>query len=73
MTSITNPEIQKKLGRNLKRVREEQGFTQEELAKAVGISSGYLNKIENGNKNFLAILENLCKVLKVKSSDILPY
>ncbi len=73
MTSTSSQEIQQKIGRNLKRIREEQGFTQEELAKAAGISPSYYNKIENGKKNFSANLENLCKVLKVKSSDILPY
>jgi len=73
MPAVSNPEIQKKIGRNLKRIREEKGFSQEELAKAAHISPSYYSKLERGTKNLSAVQESLCKVLKIKSSDILPY
>lgn len=73
MSVVSNREIQKKIGNNLKRIREEQNLSQEELAKAAGISHSYYAKIERGTKNLSAVQESLCKALKIKSSDILPY
>ena len=36
------------LGNNLKRLREEQGYTQETLAKASGVGENYISAIERG-------------------------
>ena len=37
------------LGANVKRLRKEQGLTQERLAEISDISIAYLSKIENNN------------------------
>jgi len=65
---------QKQLGENIKKVREKAGKTQEELAERAGIHVSYLSRIERGVVNpSIEVLENIAKVLKIKSSDILPF
>ncbi len=63
-----------KLGKKLKKIREETDLTQEQVAKKVGIHVSYYSRIERGvvNPSF-EVLENITKVLKVKSSKILPF
>ena len=65
---------QKKIGENIKRIRERAGKTQEELALEAGIHYSYLSRIERGVVNPSSeVLENIVKALKVKSGDILPF
>jgi len=65
---------QKQLGENIKKVGEKAGKTQEELAERAGIHVSYLSRIERGVVNpSIEVLENIAKVLKIKSSDILPF
>lgn len=63
-----------KIGKNLKKARVKRGLTQAEVAKAVGIHTNYYARIERDEeKPSLETLEEILKVLKVKSSDILPF
>lgn len=63
-----------KLGKNLKNARKNANLTQVEVAEKVGIHSNYYAKIERGEMQpALDTLENIFKILKVKSSDILPF
>lgn len=39
------------MSNNLKRLREEKGFTQKEFARLLGVSVAHLSKIENNNKH----------------------
>ena len=67
-------DTQKKIGKNLKKARKNLGLKQSEVAKKAGISSNYYAMVERGEKNPSSkILEDIFKVLKVKSSDILPF
>lgn len=69
-----NPKTQQYMGRKLREARERKNLLQEEIASAAGISITYYAGIERGEENpTLAVIENLCKVLKVKASDILPF
>ncbi len=69
-----NKKSQIELGKNAREAREKKNLTQEEVAKAVGISINHYAGIERGEENpTLAVLEQICKVLKVKSSEILPF
>ncbi len=67
----------KRLGMNVKRLREEKGWTQEALAKKAGISRVYLAQIEGSAKKApirtptLPMLEKLAKALKVKVGRLL--
>lgn len=74
MTVPNSKETQQKIGKKIRKIREEKGLLQEEIAKAAGISSGYYARIERGEENPSAsVIESICKVLKIKSSEILPF
>jgi transcriptional regulator with XRE-family HTH domain len=62
------------LGRRLKDARERRNLSQQEVANTVGISVTYYAGIERGEENpTFAVLESLCKALKIKSSEILSF
>lgn len=64
----------KQIGENIKKIREKAGKTQEKLAQEAGIHVSYLSRIERGVVNPTSnVLENIAKVLKVKSGVFLPY
>lgn len=65
---------QRKIGKNLKKVRKILGLKQSEIAKKADITTNYYALIERGEVNASSkIMERIYKALKVKSSDILPY
>jgi transcriptional regulator with XRE-family HTH domain len=43
-------DICEQFGSNLRRIRRQKGFTQEELAHRVGMDVSYLSELENGKK-----------------------
>lgn len=52
------------IAQNIKYLREKRGYTQEQLAEAVGISPSHLSKVESGHrrigmKAYLSILQVL--------------
>ncbi len=62
----------KELGKNIKKAREEEGITQEELAEKVGVHVSYISRIERGVANPTHdLLESIGKILKMKASDLL--
>jgi len=64
----------KEIGKRLKRAREKAGLTQADLAKGSGIHINYYARIERGEVNpSLEKIHLIVKVLKIKTSDILPY
>jgi transcriptional regulator with XRE-family HTH domain len=71
---FNNMGSQKQIGENIKKIREQRGTTQEELADKVGVHVSYISRIERGVVNpSVEVLENIAKALKVKSSKILPF
>ena len=55
-----------RLGENLKRIREEQGYTQETLAKVSGVGKNHISSIETGNRGAGRVVMNkLCDRLMV--------
>ena len=61
-----------KLGRNLKRIREEKGMTQGDIVRTLGVSRSFVSNIENGNTNpTLSTITNLAKALGVPSDELL--
>ena len=49
-------------------------LSQEVVAKAIEIPVTYYAGIERGEENpAFAVIENICKALKVKSSEVLPF
>ena len=74
MTVEINPKSQQYTGKKLKEIRERRNLSQEEVAKNIGISVTYYAGIERGEENpTYAVLEGICSVLRIKSSEILPY
>lgn len=70
----SNTQSQQSMGRKLREIRERKNLLQEQVAKSIGISITYYAGIERGEENpTFAVLESICKVLRVKSSDILPF
>jgi transcriptional regulator with XRE-family HTH domain len=65
-------DIRGRLARNLKRRREELGWSQEELADQAGLHRTYVSGIERKVRNpTIEILERLAKALKVSAGDLL--
>ena len=49
------------VGKNLKKLREENKYTQEQISNYLGITQSNLSKIENGERNFnMTLLDKLC-------------
>lgn len=64
--------ICKKVGQNLRRVREEAGYSQEDLADRAGLHRTYVSGVERGVRNpTVTVLEKLARALKVKPSVLL--
>lgn len=64
--------IQMALGRTVRRLREEGGYSQEAFASTVGVHRTYLGLIERGGVNVtLTTLEKLAIALGVTPSELL--
>lgn len=55
------------LGDNIREVRKQRGYSQEELAYMVGFSRSYYTEIETGKRN-ISIL-NLIKIINALKAD----
>ncbi|HEX5456109.1 MAG TPA: helix-turn-helix transcriptional regulator [Candidatus Saccharimonadales bacterium] len=60
-----------KLGKKVRQLRLELGFSQEKLGEITGLDRTYISKIERGKSNpSLRNIEKIAKALKVKVSKI---
>lgn len=65
-------DIRKRLGTNLRKAREERGWSQEEFADRAGIHRTYVSDIERGARNpTILIVEKLADALGLRASDLL--
>lgn len=65
-------DIRKRLGSNLKRLRNEKGWSQEEFADRAGIHRTYVSDIERAARNpTITIVEKLGKPFGVSASALL--
>lgn len=66
--------IKKQLGAKIKRLRQNRGLTQEQLAEKIDIATRTLCGIENG-ENFLTAetLEKIMGILNVSSSELFAF
>lgn len=57
---------------NIKKIREEKGIKQTELAKTIGISTGYLCHLENGTRDnpSICIMGKIAKALNRSIEEI---
>ena len=68
---MPQPSIKLLFGKALRALREERGYSQEELAERAGLHRNYVGGIERGERN--VALENigkLAKALSIRSRDL---
>ena len=65
-------EIRARLARNVRALREAQGWSQEDYADRAGIHRTYVSDIERAKRNpTITVVEKLAVPLKVSASDLL--
>lgn len=61
-----------KIGKSIRKIREEKAITQEQLALDAGLNRAYIGYIERGERNpTIKTLEKIAKVLKVSTRVLL--
>lgn len=65
-------DIRARLGRNVRRLREAKGWSQEDYADRAGIHRTYVSDIERGQRNpTITVVEKLAAPLEVVSGRLL--
>ena len=65
-------DVCQRLGRNLRRLREAKGLSQEQFADEAGIHRTYVSDLERGSRNpTIRVVDRVAKALGVTASDIL--
>ena len=61
-----------KLGKNIKRIREEKNMSQGDICRAVGLDRAQMSNIEAGKGNpTLATIEKIAQALDVAIEDLI--
>ena len=68
MTTQAKKDLDRLMGQNLKRMREEKGWSQEQLAEMIDSDRRYISAVENGRGIGRSLLERLCKVFDVEEN-----
>ncbi len=66
MTIRAKKDLDRLMGQNLKRLREERGWSQERLAEMIDTDGRYISAVENGRGMGKSLLDRLCGVLGVE-------
>ena len=65
-------DIRQRLGKNVRRLREGKGWSQEDYADRAGIHRTYVSDIERGKRNpTVSVVEKLAAPLGVRAGDLL--
>ena len=65
-------ELRRIVAQNLRRLRQDRGLTQEELAGQAGLNRNYVGMVEREeNSPTVDTLEDLAKVLKIEPDEFL--
>ena len=66
-----NKEILVTIGQNLKNARTSKGYTQEQMAEQLNVSSKFISMIERGCSGLsITNLTNICKVLDIEPNSV---
>ena len=69
---MKNSQILKRFARNVRNLRTEKGWTQEELAKRADLHRTYIGSIERHERNVsLVNVENIAKALGVQARELI--
>lgn len=61
-----------KLGENLRRIRTEKGLTQEDIARSLGVSRGFVSNVENGKTNpTLSTITKIAGAVGVSTGELM--
>jgi transcriptional regulator with XRE-family HTH domain len=64
-------DMRRLVGRNVKRIRQEKGLTQEQLAEISGFSQQYISGLEQGRRNpTIVSLYELATALEVSHMEL---
>lgn len=62
-----------KLGRMIRELRKEKGFSQDSFAYEVGLDRTYMGSVERGERNIAALnLIRIAKTLRVEIGELFP-
>jgi len=65
-------DVRKRLGKNLRRLRQAKGWSQEAYAEEAGIHRTYVSDLERGARNpTIVVVEKLAVALGVSASSLL--
>lgn len=65
-------DIRARLGKNVRKLREAKGWSQEDYADRAGIHRTYVSDIERGRRNpTITVVEKLAKPFEVQPSQLL--
>ena len=63
-----------KIGDNIRKIRKQRGYSQEEFAEIAGFSRSYYTEIETGKRNISTLnLIKIIEVLKVDCTEIIGF
>lgn len=61
------------IGKRIRELRKEKGFSQEEFAYEVGLDRTYMGSVERGERNIASInLVRIAKALNVQVGELFP-
>lgn len=66
--------VSKKVGNNIKKIREKRDLTQEKLALEAGLNRAYIGYIERGERSpSIETVAKIAKVLKVRLDELFKF
>lgn len=62
-------DIKKKLGNNIRKLRKQRGFSQEELSLNLDLDGSYIGKVENGKLNIT--IDKISAIAQILNVEII--